>query len=253
MSNQAVVSGSGIECPICGGTGWELFTAYVDENDKEHEFGRLCTKCSGARRSWDNTNVPPQFYEVDLSKFRFDIYNRKMDKLEELARGFFSKFDEWQRYGKGLYLWSRTAGSGKTFLACALGRSVMLRYNLQLRFTTAPDYLSAVSESYKREHGMRDESQVFRECDLLIFDDIGSQKRGDWQQQEVYKIVNTRLNAGRITIYTSNVPPENLDLEERTINRIIGTSVVIQMPEESIRKMKAEEEQAKFLRMILAD
>ena len=253
MSNQAVVSGSGTECPVCGGTGQELYWDNVDGYDKPLVFARKCMRCNSARWLHDNTNAPPQFRDADLNKFCFDIYSRNMAKLEKLVMNFFNKFREWEKFGKGLYIWSKTPGSGKTFLSCALCKSIMMRYNLRLRFITAPDYLAAVGESYKRERGMYDESRIYRECELLIFDDLGSQKSGDWQNQEVFRLVNERLNAGKITVYTANMPPEELNVGERTINRIIGTSIVVQMPEESIRKKKAEEEQAKFLRMINVD
>ena len=120
-----------------------------------------------------------------------------------------------------------------------------------MRFVTAPDYLAKVGESYKRHQGEYDESAVYRECDLLIFDDIGAQKSGEWQQQEVFRIINERLNSGKVTIFTSNMCPEDLNLDDRTIDRIMKKSVVLQMPEESIRRKEAKEEQDSFLRDIL--
>jgi len=45
--------------------------------------------------------------------------------------------------------------------------------------------------------------------------------------------------------------PEDLDLDDRTIDRIMKKSVVLQMPEESIRNRKAKEEQDSFLMDIL--
>lgn len=251
MNNQAAVSNSGIDCPVCGGTGWETYTENVDDYSAPLEFARRCAKCNAARRSQDRTNVPPQFYEADLSKFRFDLYSRNMDKLEKLVRNFFNKFREWEKFGKGLYIWSETPGSGKTFLSCAIGRSIMTKYDLRMRFVTVPDYLAIVGASYKRERGAEDESQVFRECDLLIFDDMGAQKSGEWQEQEMFRIVNERLNAGKVTIYTANMPPEDLNVNERTIDRIMKTSVVIQMPEESVRRKRAREEQEDFLKRML--
>ena len=251
MSNQAAAQNFGIECPVCGGSGWELYLSDVGGYDTPLEFARRCTKCSGDRRSHDRTGVPSQFYEADLSKFRFDLYNRNMEKLEKLARNFFNKFREWKKAGKGLYIWSKTPGSGKTFLSCCLGKSIMMKYDLRMRFITIPDYLAAVGASYKREQGAADESQIYRECDLLVFDDMGVQKSGDWQEQEIFCIVNERLNAGKVTIYTANMPPEELNVSERTIDRLMKSCVVIQMPEESIRRKQAKAEQEDFLARML--
>ena len=92
---------------------------------------------------------------------------------------------------------------------------------------------------------------MYRECDLLIFDDIGTQKTGEWQEQEVFRIINERLDAGKITIFTSNQCPEDLYLSSRIVNRITKKSIVLQMPEVSIRQKQAKEEQDRFLQDIL--
>jgi DNA replication protein DnaC len=84
----------------------------------------------------------------------------------------------------------------------------------------------------------------------LIVDDLGSQKSGEWQSQELFRLINTRLNEGLLTIFTANMPPEKLNLDQRTIDRVTKLSVVIQMPEESIRAKLAAREQEIFLREI---
>ena len=96
-------------------------------------------------------------------------------------------------------------------------------------------------------------SERYRSCDLLVLDDIGAQKTGDWQEQEIFRIVNERMNNKRITIFTSNIPPEKLNVGSRTIDRIRKMSVVIQMPEESIRLKKAQDEQEAFLNKVFAE
>lgn len=239
-------------CPACGGTRWELYRQRVDGYETPLDFARSCMRCSAERRLQDVTGVPPQFRDADLSKFGFNSYSRDMGNLRKIAEDFLRNYRErWKKSGKGLYLWSKTPGSGKTFLACCLAKSVMVRHDLQMRFITVPDYLTKVGESYKRQQGENDESAVYRECDLLVLDDVGAQKTGEWQMQEIFRIVNERLNAGKIIIFTSNICPEDLNLDDRTIDRIMKKSVVLQMPEESIRRKEAKEEQGGFLQDIL--
>lgn len=249
--NQEAALNSDI-CPVCGGTGYELYRRMVDGYDAPLEFAKPCTRCRTERRLQDLTGVPPDFRDADLSKFGFASYSRDMGNLRKIAEDFLKNYRErWEKSGKGLYLWSKTPGSGKTFLSCCIGKSVMVKYDLRMRFVTVPDYLAKVGESYNRERGANDESAVYRECDLLIFDDIGAQKTGEWQAQEIFRIINERLNAGKVIIFTSNMCPEDLNLDDRTINRIMKKSVVLQMPEESIRGKEAKGEQDNFLRDIL--
>jgi len=254
MEHSAEAPSGSEVCPVCGGTGWELYFRKDEAYGDMLEFARPCTGCREKRRMQDVTGVPPQFREADLGRFRFGMYSRDMGNLRRIAEDFLGNYqNRWEKAGKGLYLWSKTPGSGKTFLACCLGKSVMIKYDLRMRFVTAPDYLAAVGESYKRQQGTSDESAVYRACDLLVFDDIGTQKTGEWQAQEIFRLINERLNSGRIIIFTSNMCPEDLNLDERTIDRIMKKSVVLQMPEESIRRNMAQKEQAGFLKEILQD
>lgn len=248
--NQVLNSG---DCPICKGTGWELYQATVYDYGEPTtvDMVKKCPRCSGTIRLKDRTGVPEEYYEADLYKFNFEAYDVDLAKLKKLAWSMLNQFKTWQNQGKGIYLWSKTPGSGKTFLSCCIAKSIMLKHDLQMRFITAPDYINLVGDSYKKERGELDSSAIYRECPLLVLDDIGTQVDKDWQKQEMFRLINQRMSSGLVTIYTSNMSVENLNVDDRTKDRIIKTSVVIQMPEESIRRKKAKSEQDKFLENIL--
>ena len=84
-----------------------------------------------------------------------------------------------------------------------------------------------------------------------MLDDIGAQADKDWQRQELFRLINKRMEDGNITIYTSNMSTDGLNVDARTRDRIVKTSVELQMPEESIRKKKAMGEQREFLAGII--
>lgn len=249
---NTMVSNSG-DCPICKGTGWEMYQATVYDYGEPMvvDMVKKCPRCSGTVRLKDRTGVPEEFYEADLYKFDFGAYEVDLSRLKKLAWSMFNQFDKWQSNGKGIYLWSKTPGSGKTFFSCCIAKSIMLKHDLQMRFITAPDYINLVGESYKQPRGELDKSAVYRECPLLVLDDIGTQVDKDWQKQEMFRLINQRMSSGLVTIYTSNMTVENLNVDDRTKDRIIKSSVVVQMPEESIRRKKAKNEQDKFLENIL--
>ena len=245
-------SGSG-NCPVCGGSGWELYTATCFEYEPPEEllFARKCTKCSGERRLADLTGVPEEYYDADFRKFDFGAYRVDLSKTKNLCGNMIRNYPEWEKAGKGLYIWSKMPGSGKTFLACCLAKTLMIKYDRQMKFVTATDYINTVGNSYNRERGMIDESEIFRTCDILVFDDIGAQADKDWQRQEIFRLSDSRMKNGNITIYTSNMNPGSLNVDERTKDRIIKQSIVLQMPEESIRRKKAQEEQNRFLQSVV--
>lgn len=235
-------------CSICGDTGWEIYKAstLAYGEPMELDFARKC-KCTGNLRITDRTGVPEEFSDADLHKFNFSAYSVDIGKIERLAWSLVNDYNKWEAHGKGLYLWSKTPGSGKTFLACSIAKMVMIKFDKKMRFITAPDYIKLVGESYKRERYEDDSSEAYRECAVLVFDDLGAQIDKDWQRQEIFRLVNNRIGNGLITIYTSNMDIGHLNVDSRTKDRIVKSSIVIPMPEESIRQKKAKIEQERFL------
>lgn len=242
------VLNSGNECPKCNGTG------YITSRDESgYTVCEPCPVCRKKKRSSDATGIPAKYHDADLGSFRFDIYSGNVDGLKRVITRYFEKYPMCEKRNKGLYLWSKTTGSGKTFLSCCLARSIMVKYDLQMKFTTAPDYLKVVGESYNRQQGAEDGSEVYRTCSLLVLDDIGTQRNGEWQEQELFRLINERQNEGKITFFTSNNPPDQLKVSGRVIDRIIKGSIVLQLPEESIRRRNAQKEQEQFLNELLKD
>ena len=47
--NQQIPSGYG-ECPVCHGTGWEIYRETPEGYKEPLEFTRRCSKCKGKRR-----------------------------------------------------------------------------------------------------------------------------------------------------------------------------------------------------------
>lgn len=227
-----------------------MFRKSVEDYSDNVLFAKPCEKCKMQRRLSDVTGVPAEYCDNDISKIKWNIYGRDLSKLKAICVDFVSHYrDRWEKAGKGLYLWSKTPGSGKTLLSSCLARSVMIKHDLQIRFVTAADYLSAVGASYK--YDSLDTSAVYRSCSLLVLDDIGSQKTGEWQNQELFRLINSRLSDGLITIFTSNYPVDELNVDERIKSRILRQSIVLQMSEISIRNMQAQEQQEKFLKDII--
>lgn len=242
-------------CPICGGNLWKTNNAgVIPDYGRAHDFAKPCEKCMAKYRAEDETGIPLEFCEADLDKFKFGIYSKDTGNMEKISRDFVQNFESrWEADKVGPYLWSERAGSGKTFLLSCLARSVMIKYNLQMRFVTSSDYLAAISDSWKRERGEHDRSEVYRQCRLLVLDDLGAEKKGDWQETEIFKLVNGRMNDGKVTMFSSNMPPWDLKMNSRTISRIHRASIVLRMPEESIRDKKSAARQEQFLKDILGE
>lgn len=127
----------------------------------------------------------------------------------------------------------------------------MVAKDVSFKFISAPDYLATVGDSYKRENGALDQSAVYRTCELLVLDDIGTQMSKEWHSQEMFRLIDERMRQGKVTIYTSNLPFSRLNVDDRIKSRISSTSVTIQMPEESVREQQATENRQDFLNRVL--
>lgn len=263
MSSQEAVSEHG-ECPICHGLMVEFYKVPVEITEiledgsekkhiEQHEVARPCPRCTVQLQAGANTGIPAQFQDAEIEKFDFGIYGVDLSKLRKIIKSYCEQFEMVKESGKGLYLWSATAGSGKTYLSCCILRTLILQSGIQGRFVTAVDYLAAVGKSYEkgRERGETDPSAVYRTCSVLVLDDLGTQKNGEWQEQELFRLIDTRLNNGLVTLITSNLPPENLNLNFRIVDRVLKSSIILQMPEVSVRRAQAEREQEKFLSKLL--
>ena len=114
-----------------------------------------------------------------------------------------------------------------------------MKYRRRIKFISSPEYLSRVSEAYKMN------------CDLLVLDDFGSEKRGEWQDQELFRLIDYRMNHGKLLIVTSNLPISELKCDTRISDRLNRLCIPLHFPEESIRAKTAEEENRNFIQSIL--
>ena len=83
----------------------------------------------------------------------------------------------------------------------------------QIRLTDAfyhgTGYIDMVGEKIKRARGEEDQTKVFHECDVLVLDDIGATVRGRVAETGDFRLVNDRMETGKITIYTSNMSTDS--------------------------------------------
>lgn len=244
----------GYKCNLCHDTGYIIEQVIIPEYDRSItvNVGEECPNCKGKIWTGD-TGIPKIFSGADMSKFNFEEYGQDIKKIQALITSFWKEFETWEKHSKGLYLWSNTKGSGKSFLSCCLARSIEGKYRKRIKFITTVDYLQMVKESYKQGHDVPDKLYGYLNCDLLIVDDLGSEKSGEWQDQELFHLFDFRMCNGKITIVTSNLPKSELKHDGRIIDRLNRMCLSVQLPEISIRTKKAQRDDEQFVKRILND
>jgi DNA replication protein DnaC len=187
-----------MECEICHGSRWK--SVMVDGVER-------MTRCDCWRQDWiasalREARIPSQYARAELSTFEGRGSNQKMDAYR-LASRFAENFPV---VDKGLLFWG-PHGVGKTHLAIGILKQVIREKGARGYFFETRDLLRLVRETYSRSAEER-ESDVLApvlHADILVLDDLGAEKTSEWVQETLGLVVNTRYNARRPTIVTTNL------------------------------------------------
>ena len=239
-------------CKICRGTGYAVEDIVIPEYDPVTPvaMGSPCPICKG-RADLGEPGFPRIFSEADMTKFDFNAYGGAARLVEQIALSFWQNFPKWEARNKGLYIWSKTKGSGKSFLACCMAGSIQLKHRKTVKSVSMVEYLQAVKETFKQGPEVPSRIWGFMNCDLLILDDLGSEKQSEWADQELFRLIDRRMCEGKPLIITSNMPIDSLKCDGRISERLTKVCIEAAMPEISIRRKQAKEENSKFLEEIL--
>ena len=204
-------------------------------------------------------NIPPEFEGVKVDDFNCTIYTTSnainiATAARKITKNYILNFEQFKETGKGLYYYSKEKGSGKTMLALALGNALINMYKVNVKFVTTPDLFAEIKRTYDKTSEFKESELLdsLKSVQVLILDDIGTEKQGGWVNEILYQILNTRMTSKLITIFTSNVHMSQLKHDERIKSRIEKMSYPVQMPEESIRKQIAMKENAEMVKVLLS-
>jgi DNA replication protein DnaC len=101
-------------------------------------------------------------------------------------------------------------GVGKTHLAVATIKELMLRKGVHCLFYEYRELLKNIQNSYNNDV-QTTELGLLRpvfEAEVLVLDELGAVKPSDWVWDTVSFILNTRYNDNRTTIITTNLMNE---------------------------------------------
>lgn len=158
--------------------------------------------------------------------------------LVQAAKRYAADFPQHMRDGMGL-LYYGPVGTGKTFLAACIANDVLAKgYRVRLTsFARLADEIWAVSDKA---------AYIADLCkyDLVILDDLGVERKTEYMQEMVYKIVNARYVAGAPVIVTTNLTPAELAKPAdigyaRTYDRLLEKCLPIKVDGGSRRRAAA--------------
>ena len=204
-------------CPRCNNTGW---ISDGPESIRVEPCG-----CQGDLRKQTRMNsasIPKRYAHCTLDTFREKATTLRVAKKR--VQDFISMWPGMDE-GRGLLLMGG-CGVGKTHLAvAALIEIINSGKPGKLLFSNFQELIQEIQASFDAESSVR-KSEIMRpllEVDLLVLDELGSQKPTTFVQDILYYVINTRYNEERATIFTTNYFDTPAVAKEESLTDRIGT------------------------------
>ena len=225
------------DCPDCHDTG------YIG-NQKCHCFQKATIDLF-----YTQSHLKGLLETENFDSFSFDYYSQNyIDRLSgqnslQLAKraynecqNFIQNFDSEHH---NLLLFG-TTGIGKTFLTHCIAREIMNSIHSVL-YLTATDFFDAL---LSKALGRPDESlnlyEQIQECDLLIIDDLGTERNTEFVISQLFVCLNDRIINQKSTIISTNLTLDEIkaNYTERTFSRISNHYRILRLAGDDIRIQK---------------
>lgn len=160
-----------------------------------------------------------------------------MNPQMERCKYYADNFEEFKAENIGM-IFCGTVGSGKTFAAACIANALIDK-GIPVLMTSFPRILNA---GYEKNDLVR-EAQEF---DLVIIDDLGTERQSDYALETVYYFLDERYKSGKPIIITTNL--SKTDLEKpvgtdyaRIYSRVLEMCLVMTFPARNRREAQADE------------
>jgi DNA replication protein DnaC len=202
------------DCPHCEGTGWKPVEA-----DGVRRMER-CDCVEGERTTYllQVARIPRRYEHCD-----FESFNVRKEKSGEpnrtlaWAKTLAQRFVEEYPVDFGL-LFAGPTGVGKTHLAVAVLRELILRKNVECLFYDFRDLLKEIQDSWNPV-SQTSELRILQpvlESEVVLLDELAALNPTDWVKETLAYIINTRYNQKRVTLITTTLLARESGKEVRT-------------------------------------
>lgn len=173
-------------------------------------------------RQWRiQSNRQIGFVDKDMARCTFANDDHANEKVSKIAKNYVEHFQEFSKKGKGLVLCGGV-GTGKTFIASCIANALIDEgYTcLVTNFSRIVNTLSGMFE------GKQNYIDNLNDFDLLVIDDLATERNTEYMNEIVYTIIDSRYRSGKPLIVTTNLSfqalrsPESID-RQRVYSRIL--------------------------------
>ena len=251
------------KCKYCLDNGVVLEERISPRERYEFQVAVPCPLCRGKsvgnsekqdfRRAAREAGIPSVHAGKRLQDFNFGAWGRadaSIPELKEAMQDCVEHTDRWSEKGRGLFLWSETKGTGKSFCACTLANELLFR-GWSVRFVRSADLLNLATDSSRANRGEVTQLERLKTVPVLFLDDLGEKRSGkDFFMDVLFDLLDYRLGENLITVFTSNFRLRDLPYDSWLLDRLNRVCLSIQFPEISVRTLEAQRELADFRKEI---
>ena len=221
-------------CSLCGGSGYvgSRMCECLRELCRQEQKRELAVLLPSGRERFENFSLdvyPDRFYPDYGTSARL-LMQKNLNYCKRWAQEF--------RPGVRSLLFSGATGLGKTFLSACIARQ-LAENGFSVVYAPAGKLL-AQFEAVKFERAEAESLADFRDCELLVVDDLGTEMTTEFVRAALYELINSRLLAQKTTLISTNL--NERDLEARyggqIASRLVGSYRVIYFLGDDIRRMK---------------
>ncbi len=215
-------------CPRCGDKRLKKYVRHLFALPNYPKKGEwLLSDCSCIKKSRDEDRsrregliinrsahpLPPGLRNNTFASFRVSEFNREVyESCQTFARNF-GRLEG----GQGILLLGRS-GTGKTHLACAIVNRLFSKHSV--KFSHVPTLLERMRQTNV-------ELQPLLSADLLVLDDVGSERITGWTMERLLIIIDGRFTGCRPTVFTTNFDTKDFEarMGMRIASRILGNNL----------------------------
>ena len=228
-------------CPLCGDTGYrgDGLCSCLKKYYAQEQIRELSRMLDIGSQSFDTFEL--DWYSPDRGSLPRSPRENAQRNLN-LCRDFAARF----RPGRENLLLFGAPGLGKTFLSACIAR-VVSEDGFSVVYDTAGHVFSQFeSAKFRRDDDgdtAGEDVERCMNCDLLILDDLGTEMTTSFVQSALYQLLNGRLLAGKSTVISTNLDPEELGRRYGAplLSRLEGEYQLLPFVGTDIRRLKREQ------------
>jgi len=192
-------------CPQCDGTGWKP----VEVEGVRRVAPCDCQNLEHAALLLRQARIPPRYEHCELANFdvRKNLTTGQANPSLTAAKIYAQRFVDEYPTDFGL-LFVGPTGVGKTHLAVAVLRELMLHKGVECLFYDFHDLLKAIRDSYNPGTQSTELSvlQPVLDAEIFLLDELAASNPSDWVKETLQHIVNSRYNYKKVTLITTTLP-----------------------------------------------